>query len=166
LIDSEGKKMKNKNVGFLVVGIAIVIGIIVLIFNLGLKSIVGQTCTHGDSCTMYDTIMIQTYVSLAIALLVLVIGLFLIFAKEHEKIVVKKVRERKKRINLEGLDGDEKKVVEILQSEGGAAFQSALMEKLSSGKVKITRLLDKLEAKQVIERKRRGMNNVVVLKRD
>ena len=38
------------------------------------------------------------------------------------------------------------------------------MEKLGTGKVGITRLLDKLESKQIIERKRRGMNNVVVLK--
>ena len=38
------------------------------------------------------------------------------------------------------------------------------MEKLNIGKVGITRLLDKLEAKQLIERKRRGMNNIVVLR--
>ena len=38
------------------------------------------------------------------------------------------------------------------------------MERLNTGKVKITRLLDKLEAKDLIERKRRGMNNIVVLK--
>jgi len=38
------------------------------------------------------------------------------------------------------------------------------MEKLGIGKVGITRLLDKLEAKQIIERKRRGMSNIVVLK--
>jgi len=35
---------------------------------------------------------------------------------------------------------------------------------LGIGKVGLTRLLDKLEAKQLIERKRRGMNNIVLLK--
>ena len=48
--------------------------------------------------------------------------------------------------------------------ENNAVFQADLMEKLQIGKVKTTRLLDKLEAKQIIERKRRGMNNIVVLK--
>ena len=43
-------------------------------------------------------------------------------------------------------------------------FQRDLMEKLEIGKVKTTRLLDKLESKQIIERKRRGMNNIIVLK--
>ena len=71
--------MRNKNVGYLITGIALIIVVIVLIFNAGLKSIVGETCTHGPTCSMYDTIAVQTYVSLAIAGLVLVIGLFLIF---------------------------------------------------------------------------------------
>ena len=158
--------MKNKNVGYLISGIAVVIGIIVWIFNIGLKRIVGQTCTHGGSCTMFDTIAVQTYLSLTIAGVVLVIGLFLIFSKESEKIVVKRVkaRERKKKLDLSGLDKGDREVVKFLQDEGGAVFQKDLMEKFDFGKVKTTRLLDKLEAKQIVERKRRGMNNIVVLK--
>jgi len=156
--------MENKNVGFLIIGIAIVIGIIVWIFNSALTSIVGTTCTHGPSCTMYDTIRTQTWLSLSIAGVILIIGLFIMFIKPKERIIVKTKKEKKKRLNLEGLDTNEKKVIEILQEENGAIFQSTLMEKLGIGKVGITRLLDKLEAKQLIERKRRGMNNIVVLK--
>jgi len=54
--------------------------------------------------------------------------------------------------------------MELLIKEGKAMFQSDLMEKLEIGKVKTTRLLDKLESKQLIERKRRGRNNIVVLR--
>jgi len=159
--------MKNKNVGMLIIGISIVIGIIVYIFNSGLKKIVGESCTHGPTCTMFDTISIQTNVSLGIAALIFIIGLYIFFAKEEVKIEVKKVeiKDKKKKLNLDGLDNDEKAVIKLLQDEGGAIFQKTLMEKLEIGKVKTTRLLDKLEAKQLIERKRRGMNNVVVLKR-
>jgi len=158
--------MKNKNVGFLVTGIAIVIFVIILIFNLGLNEIVGATCTHGTECVMYKSIKIQTYMSLSMAVLVLIIGLFLIFTKESERIITQTriIKARKKKLNLEGLDKEEKQMIQILQNENGAIFQSTLMEKLDIGKVKTTRLLDKLEAKQLIERKRRGMNNIVVLK--
>lgn len=158
--------MENKNVGYLVIGIAVVIVVIILIFNSALKNIVGQTCTHGPTCSMFDTIAVQTWISLAIAALVFVIGLFLILSKPNEKVIIKKVKEktREKKIDLSGLDKDEKQVVKILQDEGGAIFQASLMEKMEIGKVKTTRLLDKLEAKQLIERKRRGMNNIVVLK--
>jgi uncharacterized membrane protein len=86
------------------------------------------------------------------------------FSKPKEKIIIKKVKEKKKRLDLSGLDKSEKEVVKILQGEGGTMFQASLKEKLDIGKVKMTRMLDKLEAKQIIERKRRGMNNVVVLK--
>ena len=63
-----------------------------------------------------------------------------------------------------GLDEIEKKAVSLLRKEEGM-FQKTLMEELGVGKVKMTRMLDKLEAKQIVERKRRGMNNFVVLKK-
>jgi len=156
--------MENKQVGWLIIGIAIVMVVIVLIFNLALKNIVGETCTHGPSCSMYDTIKTQTWISLSIIGVILVIGLVIMFNKPKEKIVIKKIKEKKKKLDLEGLDKDEKRIVELLLNEGNAMFQADLMEKLEIGKVKTTRLLDKLEAKQLIERKRRGMNNIVVLK--
>jgi len=158
--------MKNKNVGFLIIVISIVIGIIILIFNLSLRNIVSQTCSHGSSCSMYGTLSLQTWVSLIVAFLILAIGLFLVLSKENETIIIKKIKERakKKKINLNNLDNNEKKVVELLLKENKAMFQSDLMEKLEIGKVKTTRLLDRLEAKQFIERKRRGMNNIVILK--
>jgi len=156
--------MKNKNVGGLITGIAVIIGVIVLIFNLGLKKIVGETCSHGSSCSMFDTIAVQTWISLAIAALILVIGLFLIFSKENEKIIFKKIKDKKKQITLAGLEKDEKQVIQILQKENGAVFQKTLMDQLGIGKVGMTRLIDKLEAKQLVERKRRGMNNIIVLR--
>ncbi len=156
--------MENKTAGWIITGIAFLMGVIVWIFNNALKRIVGDTCTHGDSCSMYDTIAIQTWVSLAIVGVVLVIGVVLMFIKPKEKIIVKTIREKKKKKDYSGLDKKEKEVVDLLLSEGNAMFQADLMEKLNIGKVGATRLLDKLESKQIIERKRRGMNNIVVLK--
>ncbi len=154
--------MENKNVGWLIVGISIFIGIIIGIFNFGLKSTLNSTCTMGPSCSMYKTLALQTWISFAIALIIFFIGLFFIFAKEPERIIFKK--QRAKKIDVSELDKDEKKVISILQKENGAVFQAALMEQMEIGKVKTTRILDKLEAKQLIERKRRGMNNIIVLK--
>ncbi len=156
--------MENKHVGILIIGISIIIAIIVWIFNSALGSIVEQTCTHGPSCTMYNTIRTQTWLSLSITGVIFISGLVMMFSKPKERIIIKTKKERKKKLNLDGLDEKEKKTIDILQDENGAIFQNTLMEKLGIGKVGITRLLDKLEAKQLIERKRRGMNNIVVLK--
>lgn len=84
------------------------------------------------------------------------------FSKPEIKTITKKIN--KKRINTKGLTEEELSVVTLLRKENKAMFQRDLMEKLEIGKVKTTRLLDKLESKQIIERKRRGMNNIIVLK--
>lgn len=163
--------MENKHVGWLVIGIAAVMTIIVFIFNSGLKDIVGATCTHGASCSMFDTIRVQTWLSMSIIFILMILGIIIMFQKPKievkEKVIVKtkKIKEKKKKLDLKGLDEKEKQVIKILQDENGAIFQKTLMEKIEVGKVGMTRLLDKLEAKQFIERKRRGMNNIVVLKR-
>jgi hypothetical protein len=48
--------MRNKNVGFLILGISILIAIIIFLFNQGMTSIVNETCSHGPECGMYKTI--------------------------------------------------------------------------------------------------------------
>lgn len=158
--------MKNKNVGFLVVGIGIIMGVIVYLFNSLLKDNLGLTCSHGPTCEMYSGLAVQSWISFAIVAVVIIVGFVIMFSKPEEKIIVKtkKVKEKKKKLDLSGLDNKEKKAVKLIQKEKGVIFQKSLMEQLNIGKVGMTRLLDKLEAKQIIERKRRGMNNVVVLR--
>ena len=154
--------MENKNVGWLIIGIGIVLGLIVFMFNVGVKDILDASCTHGPTCTMYDSLSLQTWLSVSIIFILIIIGIFVMNIKPKEKIVIKK--EKKKELNLSGLDKLEKDVVEYIRKENGAVFQRTLMENFNMGKVNATRILDKLEAKQIIERKRRGLNNIVVLK--
>ena len=59
---------------------------------------------------------------------------------------------------------DEKKVYDAVAGAGGTIFQSELNEKAGMSKVKVTRILDKLEGKGLISRIRRGMTNVVIIK--
>lgn len=155
--------MKNKDVGYLIVGISLVIFFIIFLFNSGLNKIVSDSCSHGPECVMYKTISMQTWFSVGISIFILLIGLFFIFVKEEERIIVKKVKEKKKPLSLTGFSSKEKEALKIIQEKNGI-FQAELKEKLGIGKVGLTRLLDKLEAKQIIERKRRGMNNFVALK--
>jgi len=157
--------MENKHVGFLIIGIAVLLVAIIFLFQNALTQIVASSCSMEEEfCPMYDTITQQTYLALAIVGILIIIGLVLVFAKPKEKIIIRTIKEKKNKLNLDGLDKDEKVVVDLLLKDNGAMFQSTLMEKLNMGKVGVTRLLDKLEAKQIIERKRRGMNNIVVLK--
>ena len=160
--------MENKNVGWLIVGIAIVMVIVVLIFNSALKNIVGETCTHGPTCSMYDTIKTQTWISLAIVAIILIIGFVIMFSKPKERLVIKKIKEKvqvkHKPVDYSKLDREEKPLIKLLEESQGTMFQSDLVEKSGFGKVKVSRVLDRLEGKQLIERKRRGLTNIVVLR--
>jgi len=168
--------MKNKNVGYLIAGISIVIGLIVLIFNNTLKKIVSTSCTHGPTCPMWGTIATESWISLSLAGLVLVIGLFLIFAKENEKIIIKRINTSAKpetsanipvkkfnEEDLKLLDKEEKEIIELILKENGSMFQSDIVDKTGMHKVKVTRILDNLEGRGLIERKRRGMSNIIIL---
>ncbi len=158
--------MENKKVGWLIIGIGLMMGVISWIFNQSLQKIIAETCTQGPSCIMHEISNTQLTLSLSIVGVIIAIGIYIMFSKPDEKIVIKKVKEKvkKKKLDLSKLDKDGKKALKLLESEGKAMFQKDLMEKLEVGKVKMTRLLDKLEAKQFIIRKRRGMNNIVVIK--
>jgi len=158
--------MENKKVGWLILGIATAMGILVWIFNSLMQSIINQNCIMGIECVMHDTANTQLWLGLSIVMVIASIGIYIMFSKSEEKIIIKKIKERQKKkvIETSSLDADEKKTIKMIQEEGNAMFQKDLMEKLQIGKVKMTRLLDKLESKQFIIRKRRGMNNIVVLK--
>lgn len=162
--------MENKHVGYLILGIAALLIVIIFLYQNALEEVVSLSCglEHGATCPMNQTIKQQTYLALGIVGILIVIAGLLIFSKPKEKVVIKekkiRVKEKRKKPSAKGLDAKEKKVLDLIEKEEGAMFQSELKERLGIGKVGMTRLLDKLEAKQFIERKRRGMNNIVVLK--
>ena len=74
------------------------------------------------------------------------------------------VKEKWDKLLGELSDPDEKVIVRIIIDDDGTVFQSQLVEKSGFSKSKVSLILDKLEARRVLERKRRGMTNVVVLK--
>ena len=165
IADNHSFSMRNRNVGYLIAGMSIILAILILLFDNSMRQAIALSCSHGPTCSMYTAVSTQTWIALIVVGVVFLIGLFFIFTKESERIVMKTktITEKRKPISLEGLDSREKEAVKIVQTSGGI-FQADLMEKLGIGKVGLTRLLDKLEAKQIIERKRRGMNNFIVLK--
>ena len=89
----------------------------------------------------------------------------LLFSKPEKEVIIRKIKERKKKrkIDLSMLKPEEKKVMNLILKEK-TIFQADVSEKTKFSKVKVTRILDKLESKDYIERKRRGMTNIVILK--
>ena len=163
--------MENKNVGWIMIGLSVVIVFLVFLFNNTLMDSVRSSCfiQHGDvnSCEMYDSVNYQTYLALAIVGVLIIFGLFLIFSKPNEKIIIKKIKEKKvrKEVDISSFRPEEKQVYNLVK-ENGAIFQADLIDKTEFSKARMTRIVDKLEGSGLVERKRRGMTNVVVLRED
>jgi uncharacterized membrane protein len=168
--------MKNKIVGYLVIGIALLMGFMIYSYNSTILELAGNTCTiDALSCPHEQASRQQIKINLAILVFVVAIGIYLIFFSKEERIVTKvmKVKEQlqPKKLTREnyqkvmsGLEKDEKKVLSAVVDAKGSVMQSELVDKIGMTKVKVTRILDRLEGRGLIERKRRGMTNVVILK--
>ena len=116
---------------------------------------------------MYNTINQQTYLALGIVGILILVSLVLMFSKPQERVIIKtktiEKRPEKKIIDTSNLKPEEKQVLKLIQ-ENKTIFQADLIEKTQLGKAKITRIIDRLEGSGIVERKRRGMTNIVVLK--
>lgn len=85
------------------------------------------------------------------------IGFYLIFAK-REVIITEK------EYNLAGLSGETKNLFNYIKNSKGGVYQSDIVKEFNLSKVKVTRELDILERRGLIERKRRGMTNIILVK--
>ena len=160
--------VENKYVGYLVLGISLLIVFIIFMFNNAMKKIIDVGCSMEHDlgyCPAYATINQQTYLALGIVGLLAIVGLILVFSKPQKEIVFKtrtiEKKPQKKIIDTNGLKQEEKKVLELVK-ENKTIFQAEIIEKTGFGKAKVSRIIDRLESKGFVERKRRGMTNVVV----
>lgn len=167
--------MRNKIVGLMVIGISLLVGFIISSFNSALADIVNESCTHGPACPMWGTIKFQTSISIGIMAFLLLSGIYLVFFSREEKIITrirsvpqqikpKKITKEAYTKILGRLDEDEKRILGLLIDAQGSAYQSDIVGKSGFSKVKVTRSLDKMEGEGLVERKRRGMTNIVVLR--
>ena len=64
----------------------------------------------------------------------------------------------------EDLRNGEKEIYKVVLESDGVVQQSTIVEETDLSKSHVSRKLDVLESRELVERKRRGMGNVVVLK--
>ncbi|UCD03922.1 MAG: MarR family transcriptional regulator [Candidatus Woesearchaeota archaeon] len=151
--------MKNKYVGLLVIAIAVLVLFMILSYDIALTKISDSSCLHGATCPMSIAVRTQRNISLGLVSFLMIIGLYILFffrEKETHKETI--------RIPYEKLDDEEKKIVDLIKAYDNNMYQSDIVKEMGLSKVKVSRILDKLEGKKIIERRRRGMTNVVILK--
>ncbi|MFH0835137.1 MAG: MarR family transcriptional regulator [Candidatus Micrarchaeota archaeon] len=157
--------MENRTVALVILGFAILLGFVVWSYDNALNDIVSESCTHGTTCPMYGTLTTQRNISIGLIGLLLVMGaaLFLLSESKQQEARAEPAA-RKLSVPPKSLKGDERAVYDALAAAGGSLYQGDVARKTDLGKVRVSRVLDKLEHDGLVERKRRGMANLVVLK--
>ena len=150
--------MEDKHVGYMVLGFCLAILFLIISYDISLAQIVNEGCSHGSECPMYGTLQLQRTISFTLLGILTLAGLYFILSKR-----IHKVAKERKRNNIL-LTAEERQIINLLKSNDNSIYQSELIKKTDKSKVQITRILDKLEAKKVIDRKRRGMTNIIMLK--
>ena len=162
----------NKTLIGVIAILLLLIASAVFVYNRTLNDLAAGSCTEDASVCPHAKI-VDTQ-NLVIAALILVIAIMAgwlgygaYFAKSDEgkvESVGKSSPAKKRKIAGNDLDSDESRVVAIINEGDGSAYQSDILKKTGFSKVKVSRLLDRLEQKGLVQRLRRGMTNLVVAK--
>ncbi len=160
--------ISTRHVGVVLIILSIVLFVIMYNFSNSMLEIIDSgemmSCQSYEACP-HVTVLNQAYLGYVVSLVIFIIGLFLIIiGGSANKTQPPEGNKGKWDKTIKTLSGDEKDIYgKIIESEG-VMFQSDLVEKSEFPKAKVSRILDKMEARGLLERKRRGMANAVVLK--
>jgi len=157
--------MNTKSIGVILIGICIVFLFVMTSFvneiNHGNESSCG--CPTGE-CPMSNDLPLYAYLGFFIALLLGILGVYVILtARGMEREYAEK--EKKLAEQVKSLDEDEKKIYEEIYRADGVVFQAELVKETELPKAKVSRVLDRLENKGLLERRRKGLNNLVLLRK-
>jgi uncharacterized membrane protein len=160
--------INNKTLGYLLIGFAalLLISLIVVKLDVDKQSTVlcekfQETKTDMKFCPVH-TSNVSWYITsgFALSFLVLLLGIMVLFFPKYSEGQKKDF----KSIDTSKLNNDEKIVYESIKAKKGSAYQSDIIKETGFSKVKVTRILDRLETGEILERKRRGMTNLIILK--
>ena len=157
----------QKKIGLIIIGLSIISFILTFYLTniiMNLKIELHKNCPlPPEECPYKSSVPMESVAAFIFTISMGIFGSFLtLTTAKTEKITIQ--QKRKLKDLLKNFTEEEKRVYNTVSSSDGFIFQTDLIEKTNFSKVKVSRILDKLEAKNLIERRRRGMANIVVLK--
>lgn len=161
-------KINTRYVGIILIILSIALFLIMYNFSATMIEIIDSgeigSCMEYETCP-HVTVLNQAYLGYFLAFVIFIIGLLMVvLGGESPKALPSEENRKRWESAMKALTGEEKGIYERITASGGMMFQSDLVEQSGFPKAKVSRILDKMEAKGLLERKRRGMANAVVLK--
>ncbi|WP_456487117.1 helix-turn-helix transcriptional regulator [Candidatus Alkanophaga liquidiphilum] len=168
----EGEKMESKGIHGKTAFMAALF--VASVFILGLKLLNPtpiQIVIEGQNTSITQLpgfFTLEDVIIIVVASIILgVSGTYLLFldlVKRPAGELVLEERKRRWKEIAKTLKENERKIYQAIIEAGGIIEQSELPEKTGISKASVSRALDLLESKGLVERRKRGMGNVILLK--
>ena len=149
----------NKKLGVVLIILSLIIGgiFIYYISNLTQKS-QELGCFNNTECSTIERGLSISHIAIGIFSFILALGFYLLFFNK-ERII------EQKEYDISKLNKEEKRVFSFIkENKEKGTYQSNIVKEFDFPKSKVSRILDRLENFGIIERKRRGMTNLIALK--
>ncbi len=165
--------LDQKKMGYLLIAFSIILLVILTLVKADIDARDVFLCesVHSDPDTSMAQCPAHTsntswllIIAFGIGFLVFGSGLYMVFAPFPKGREISEESSGFKAIDPAKLEKGERQLYDALMESEGSMYQSDLIRTTGLSKVQITRILDRMEHKGIIERKRRGMTNIVVLK--
>ena len=158
--------INQRKLGYILIGFAVLLGIVLIFVKTNVDKQEAFLCDTIHSNPSLNLGQCPAHNSPNSWLILVAFGVAFIILVSGSYMVLLPVRKEEdfKKIDISKLDEEEKDVYDLLKKNEGSLYQSDLIKETEFSKVRITRILDKMASKGIIERKRRGMTNIVILK--
>src|SRR3989338_6579721 len=168
--------MQTKKLGFLIVGMSIVLGFIMFSY-MNQLSLQGQQlrCNPTQECQQVNSLFGLSHITVGFLSFVFALGFYLLFFDRNTQEVLQEDRAVQKNIEekvqmksskfdllLRPLDDNEKKILTAIKEQQGIT-QATLRYRANLSKAKISQVLTDFEKKNLISRKAKGKTYQVFL---
>ncbi len=169
--------METKKLGFLIIGMSIVLGFIMFSYMTQL-SVQEQSnnCNPTEKCQQISSLFGLSHIAIGFLSFIFALGFFLLFFNKNEADaskytdVLEKIQEEKTQKTAENkfnlllrpLDENEKNVLTAIKEQEGIT-QSTLKYRANLSKAKVSQILTDFEKKDLIARKVKGKTYEVFL---
>lgn len=159
--------------GWFLIGIALLLVIVLSIIKIDVdqeQSFLCKLIDESPTLMMENCPAHQNNISwlillgLLVTIFILGSGIYLLLFSTKESPAPKSEIKTTQKIEVTKLPEEERKIYELVKLNLGSLYQSDIIKHTGLSKVKVSRILDRLEGKGIIDRKRRGMTNIVILK--
>lgn len=160
-------EVNTRTLGLVIIGISIVMFLIVYFMTqtiMQLRLELHATCPlPPEECPYKSSTPTESVLGYVFAAMIGAFGFFLTLTGKQKETTNPK-QKTKITAAIKSFNSEEKKIYELIRDSDGSVFQSDLITKTGYSKVRVSRILDRLETKGIIERRRRGMANLILLK--